>query len=72
MSKETVTITDNRTGKSIECPIIQGTLGPAVIDCQALAKELGMFTFDPAFITTASCESTITFIDGETKITNCG
>jgi citrate synthase len=68
MSKETVTITDNRTGKSIECPIIQGTLGPAVIDCQALAKELGMFTFDPAFITTASCESTITYIDGEQGI----
>jgi citrate synthase len=68
MSKETVTIIDNRTGKSVECPIMQGTLGPAVIDCQALAKEFGMFTFDPAFMTTASCESTITFIDGEKGI----
>jgi len=68
MSKETVTIIDNRTGKSVECPIIQGTLGPAVIDCQAVAKEFGMFTFDPAFMMTASCESTITFIDGEKGI----
>ncbi len=68
MSKETVTITDNRTGKSIECPIKTGTHGPSVIDCRALYKELGMFTFDPAFVTTASCESQITFIDGEKGI----
>ncbi|HHB91863.1 MAG TPA: citrate synthase, partial [Thioploca sp.] len=39
-----------------------------VIDCQALYKELGMFTFDPAFMTTASCESKITFIDGDKGI----
>ena len=64
----TVTITDNRTGKSIECPIKQGVHGPDVIDCQALYKELGMFTFDPAFMTTASCESKITFIDGDKGI----
>ncbi|OQY53528.1 MAG: citrate (Si)-synthase [Candidatus Parabeggiatoa sp. nov. 2] len=68
MSKDTVTITDNSTGKSIECPIKRGTHGPPVIDCQALPKELGMFTFDPAFMTTASCESTITFVDGEQGI----
>jgi citrate synthase len=66
--KETVTITDNTTGKSIECPIKTGTHGHPVIDCQALPNELGMFTFDPAFITTASCESKITFIDGEKGI----
>ncbi len=64
----TVTITDNRTGKSIECPIKQGTHGPDVIDCQTLYQELGMFTFDPAFVTTASCESKITFIDGDKGI----
>ncbi len=64
----TVTITDNRTGKSIECPIKQGVHGPDVIDCQTLYKELGMFTFDPAFVTTASCESKITFIDGDKGI----
>ncbi len=64
----TVTITDNRTGKSMECPIKQGVHGPDVIDCQALYKELGMFTFDPAFMTTASCSSKITFIDGDKGI----
>jgi citrate synthase len=68
MSKETVTITDNTTGKSVVCPILKGTHGHAVIDCQALPKELGMFTFDPAFMTTASCESAITFIDGDKGI----
>ncbi len=68
MSKETVTITDNRTGKSIECPIKKGIHGPSVIDCHNLYKELGLFTFDPAFLTTASCESQITFIDGEKGI----
>jgi len=67
MSK-TVTITDNRTGKSIECPIKEGTHGSPVVACQALAKEFGLFTFDPAFMTTASCESAITFIDGDEGI----
>ncbi len=61
----TVTIIDNLTGKRVECPVKTGTHGQPVVDCQALAKELGMFIFDPAFMTTASCESAITFIDGE-------
>ncbi|RKZ42334.1 MAG: citrate (Si)-synthase [Gammaproteobacteria bacterium] len=68
MNKETVTITDNRTGKSIDCPIKKGTHGPSVIDCHQLPSKLGLFTFDPAFVTTASCESKITFIDGEKGI----
>ncbi len=68
MTQETVTITDNRTGKSIECPIKTGTEGPAVIDCHTLYQELGLFTLDPAFVTTASCESKITFIDGDKGI----
>ncbi|MCK5720545.1 MAG: citrate synthase [Thiomargarita sp.] len=68
MSKNTVTITDNRTGKSIECPIKDGVHGPSVIDSRNLYKELELFTFDPAFVTTASCESKITFIDGEKGI----
>lgn len=68
MNNHTVTITDNLTGKSVVCPVKTGTHGPAVIDCQALPKELGMFTFDPAFMTTASCESAITFIDGDQGI----
>jgi citrate synthase len=64
----TVTITNNETGKSIECPIKRGTHGPPVVDCRAIGKEWGMFTFDPAYVTTASCESAITFIDGDKGI----
>ena len=59
---DTVTITDNTTGKTIECPVYRGTYGPAVIDTQRLYSELGMFTFDPGFVTTASCRSAITFL----------
>ena len=51
-------------GRSIEFPILSGTLGPDVIDIHALAK-LGVFTYDPAFFSTASCISEITFIDGD-------
>ncbi|MDM8561579.1 citrate synthase [Candidatus Parabeggiatoa sp. HSG14] len=68
MAKDTVTITDNRTGKSLECPIKKGIHGPPVFNCQKIASELDLFTFDPAFVTTASCESKITFIDGEKGI----
>lgn len=62
--RDTVTIIDNSTGKTIDLPIKRGTHGPPVIDIGALYKELGMFTFDPGFVSTGSCESKITFIDG--------
>ncbi|MEM6998463.1 MAG: citrate synthase [Pseudomonadota bacterium] len=62
---DTVTMTDNRTGKSIECPIIDGVYGAPVIDMKSLYKELNMFTFDPGFMTTAACRSSITYLDGE-------
>ena len=65
---DTVTITDNRTGKKVECPIVDGVYGAPVIDTKTLYKELGMFTFDPGFVTTASCKSKITYLDGEKGI----
>ena len=65
---ETVTITDNRTGKKVECPILNGVYGAPVIDTKTLYKELGMFAFDPGFVTTASCKSNITYLDGEKGI----
>jgi len=68
MSARTVTIIDNASGKNLICPVKTGSHGHPVVDCQAMPKELGMFTFDPAFMTTASCESAITFIDGEKGI----
>jgi citrate synthase len=64
MSKATVTVTDNRTGKTAELPIKDSTYGEAVIDIGSLSKELGFFTYDPGFVATASCSSAITFLDG--------
>ncbi len=63
--KNTVTVTDNATGKSVELPIRRGTLGPPAIDIGALQRELGYVTYDPGFLATASCHSAITYIDGE-------
>ena len=64
----TVTLTDNRTGKSWDQPILAGSMGPDVIDVRRLYAETGFFTFDPGYTSTASCESSITFIDGEKGI----
>jgi citrate synthase len=65
MSKKSLTIRDNRTGKELELPILDGTVGPAVVDISRFYREFGLFTFDPGFRSTASCASRITFIDGE-------
>jgi citrate synthase len=65
MAKDTVTITDNRTGKSIELPILTGTIGPSAMDISALYRDTGFLTFDPGFQSTASCRSGITYIDGD-------
>jgi citrate synthase len=64
-AKETVTLTDNVTGKSAELPLLSGTLGPKVVDIRKLYPDLGHFTFDPGYTATGSCESKITFIDGD-------
>ena len=65
---DTFTLTDNRSGKSYDFPILKGTLGPDVIDVRKLYSETGCFTYDPGFTSTGSCESKITFIDGEKGI----
>ncbi|RMF33534.1 MAG: citrate (Si)-synthase [Alphaproteobacteria bacterium] len=52
-------------GKSLELPVLSGTMGPDVIDIRKLYSELGVFTFDPGYTATGSCASTITFIDGD-------
>ncbi len=49
---------------SVELPVYQGSIGPDVIDIRKLYGQSGMFTYDPGFLSTASCQSTITFIDG--------
>ena len=63
--RETITLTDNSTGKHTELPLITGTDGPKVLDIRKLYSDLGVFTYDPGFIATGSCESKITFIDGD-------
>lgn len=62
--KNTVTITDNSTGKSYDFPILEGSVGPKVIDIRSFYADTGMFTYDPGFTSTASCESGLTYIDG--------
>ena len=62
--KATLTI----DGKSYDLPIMKGTTGPDVIDVRKLYADTDRFTFDPGFTSTASCESKITFIDGDAGI----
>jgi len=63
--RNTVTMTDNRTGRSWELPVMTGSLGPDVVDVRRFYAETGMFTYDPGFTSTSACESSITFIDGD-------
>lgn len=66
---DTLTITDNRTGKQYEVPIVDGMI--RAIDLRQIKvdpDEFGMMSYDPAFLNTASCQSRITFIDGDKGI----
>ena len=65
---DTVTLNDPERGNSIDLPVRRGTLGPPAVDVGALYRDLGYFTYDPGFVSTASCRSAITFIDGEQGI----
>ena len=64
MGKNRVATLNLDDGRSVELPILSGTLGPDVVDIRDISK-LGVFTYDPAFTATASCISDITFIDGD-------
>jgi citrate synthase len=55
-------------GKTVDLPILEGSDGPAVIDVTKLYNETGLFTYDPGFMSTASCQSRITYIDGDQGI----
>ena len=64
--KDTLTITDNRTGKEYEIPITNSTI--RAVDLRQIRvdrDEFGMLSYDPAFLNTAACQSRITFIDGD-------
>ena len=58
----------NTGNGNIDLPILSGTVGPDVIDVRKLYGSTGMFTYDPGFTSTASCESKITYIDGDQGI----
>ncbi len=70
--KETITLTDNSTGKSVELPILRPTNGTPTIDVRTLYKQLGYFTYDPGFLSTASCRSSITYLNGEEGVLQYG
>ncbi|MBC7983084.1 MAG: citrate synthase [Candidatus Obscuribacterales bacterium] len=68
MTAKTFELTHQGTGKKTTIDLKSGTLGPDVLNIAALAKDHGIFTFDPGFLATASCESKITFIDGDNGV----
>jgi citrate synthase len=55
-------------GQTLEFPVLSGSVGPDVVDIRALYGKLGVFTYDPGFMSTASCASTITYIDGDAGV----
>ncbi len=63
--KATLKLQDGRT---VEFPVLSGTIGPEVIDIRSLYGQAGVFTYDPGFLSTASCSSGITYIDGDAGV----
>ena len=65
MDEHTVTITDNKTGQQIELPVRKATQGPDAVDIGHFFREMGYLTYDPGFLSTASCHSKLTYLDGK-------
>ncbi len=65
MAKKGFTVTDHRSGKSYDYPTVESSRGPKGVDFRSFYKDTGCFSYDPGFTSTASCKSSITFIDGE-------
>src|SRR5438876_11564521 len=68
VTSNTKTATLTVGNKTYDFPILSGTVGPEVIDIAKLYGQSGMFTYDPGFTSTASCQSRITYIDGDAGI----
>src|ERR687888_173401 len=68
MASETLTIIDNRTGKQYEIPIRNGAIKAADLFQIKIAEDDGLVSYDPGFMNTASCQSKITYIDGDRGI----
>ena len=65
---DVVTMKDHRSGKKFEFPIMDGAVGPSVVDVRKFYSQTGYFTYDPGYTSTGSCESGITYIDGDEGI----
>ena len=65
MTDHTATLTFNDGSSPVTFPVLPGTIGPAVVDIRPLYSKTGRFTYDPGFMSTAACTSTITYIDGD-------
>ena len=70
MAKDTLSVTDNRTGKSYEIPIEEGNVirAAALREIKVSPDDFGMMSYDPALVNTATCKSRVTFIDGDKGI----
>ncbi len=69
MAQDTLTITDNRTGRTYEVPVAEGTIKATDLrQIKVSDDDFGLMTYDPAFMNTAACRSSITFIDGDKGI----
>jgi citrate synthase len=62
------TLTNDQTGDRFKIPVIDGSIGPSVIDVRKLYAQTGHFTYDPGFTSTGSCESGLTYIDGDVGV----
>ncbi|MES9886204.1 MAG: citrate synthase [Candidatus Sedimenticola sp. 6PFRAG1] len=68
MTKNTISLTSNVDGRNVDLELRSGTEGPDALDISSLYRDMGVFTYDPGFVSTASCHSSITYIDGDQGI----
>jgi citrate synthase len=69
LSKDSLSVTDNRTGKTYELPVTEGTIRATDLrQIKVSEDDFGLMTYDPAFMNTAACRSSITYIDGDRGI----
>ena len=65
LSDNNAKLTFSNGSPDVDLPVYQGSIGPDVIDIRKLYGQTGMFTYDPGFMSTAACQSSITYIDGD-------
>ena len=66
--QRTATMSFNDGAEAVEFPVLSGSIGPDVVDIRSLLGKTGKFTYDPGFLSTASCRSAITYIDGDAGV----